>query len=207
MIMVKTCSGQDAISVSSDQFVENVFGAFARALSDKMDNAVQSAVNLSSSACYSIVQVGSEPNSSIETLRRMLALEHSSTVRLINGLEKKGLLQRVRGTAHDRREVRVVLTELGESCFTKILDARRCILENAVSRLDLEEKNMMLRLIGKMMPAIVDGGDDQHYVCRLCELEVCPQEICPVNLAHPQFYEVPDKPFKRKESCQSGTVN
>lgn len=205
--MTMTCSNQDAISASSDQFIENIFGAFARALSDKMDNAVQSAVNLSSSACYSIVQVGSEPNSSIETLRRMLALEHSSTVRLINGLEKKGLLQRVRGTAHDRREVRVILTDLGETYFTKILDARRSILESAVARLDLEEKSMMLRLIGKMMPAIVDGGDDQHYVCRLCELEVCPQEICPVNLAHPQFYEVPDKPFKRKEGCHSGTVN
>lgn len=172
-----------------------------------MDNAVQSAVNLSSSACYSIVQVGSEPNASIETLRRMLALEHSSTVRLINGLEKKGLLKRVRGTAHDRREVSVVLTDLGETYFTKILDARRSILESAVARLDLEEKSMMLRLIGKMMPAIVDGGDDQHYVCRLCELEVCPQEICPVNLAHPQFYELPDKPFKRKETCGSNAVN
>lgn len=202
-----TCSDQDAISASSNQFVENVFGVFARALSDKMDNAVQSAVNLSSSACYSIVQVGSEPNSSIETLRRMLALEHSSTVRLINGLEKKGLLERVRGTAHDRREVRVVLTELGETCFTKILDARRSVLQSTVSQLDLEEKSTALKLIGKMMPAIVNGGDDQHFVCRLCELEVCPQEICPVNLAHPQFYELPDKPFKRKETCHSQTVN
>lgn len=202
-----TCSSKDAISASSDEFVENVFGAFARALSDKMDDAVQSAVNLSSSACYSIVQVGSEPNSSIETLRRMLALEHSSTVRLINGLENKGLLQRVRGTAHDRREVRVVLTELGESYFTKILNARRTILESAIARLDLEEKSMMLRVIGKMMPAIVDGGDDQHYVCRLCELEVCPQDICPVNLAHPQHYEIPDKPFKRKDTCHSDSMN
>lgn len=206
--MIMTCSDKDAISASSDQFIENVFGVFARALSDKMDNAVQSAVNLSSSACYSIVQVGSEPNSSIEILRRMLALEHSSTVRLISGLEKKGLLERVRGTAHDRREVRVVLTELGETYFTKILDARRSVLESTVSRLDLEEKSIALKLIGKMMPAIVDGGDDQHFVCRLCELEVCPQEICPVNLAHPQFYELPEKPFKRKEtSCHSQSVN
>ena len=196
-----------AISESSDKFVENVFGVFARALSDKMDVAVQAAVNLSNSACYSIVQIGSEPNASIETLRRMLSLEHSSTVRLVTGLEKKGLVQRIRGTAHDRREVCVVLTEAGETCFTKILDARSKVLNKAVGRLNAEEKVTMLGLIGKLMPAIVVGGDDQHFVCRLCNLEVCPQEKCPVNLAHPEFYELPPEPFKRKTSCKSGIVN
>lgn len=196
-----------AISESSDKFVENVFGVFARALSDKMDDAVQAAVNLSNSACYSIVQIGSEPNASIETLRKMLSLEHSSTVRLVTGLEKKGLVQRIRGTAHDRREVCVVLTDAGESCFTSILEARSKVLSKAVERLDPEEKVTMLGLIGKMMPAIVKGGDDQHYVCRLCDLEVCPQEKCPVNLAHPEFYELPPEPFKRKVSCKSGVVN
>ena len=174
------------ISESSDKFVENVFGVFARALCDKMDAAVQGAVKLSSSACYSIVQVGSEPNCSIETLRRMLALEHSSVVRLVSGLEKKGLLQRVRGTAHDRREVSVVLTEEGETCFTKILEARGRILKKAVGRLD---------------------ADEQRYVCRLCDLEVCPQEKCPVNLAHPQFYELPPEPFKRNRPCKIAVVN
>lgn len=202
-----TYCDDDAISASSDEFVENVFGAFARALSDKMDKAVQAAVHLSNSACYSIVQVGSEPNSSIETLRRMLSLEHSSTVRLINGLEQKGLLKRIRGTAHDKREVRVVLTDDGENYFTKILEARSAVLTSALSSLDLEEKNLLMRLISKIMPLVVDPGDDQHYVCRLCDLEVCPQEICPVNLAYPQFYELPDTPFKRKTTCQNDTIN
>lgn len=196
-----------AVPDSSDKFVENVFGVFARALSDKMDAAVQAAVKLSNSACYSIVQVGSEPSCSIETLRRMLALEHSSAVRLVSGLEKKGLLQRVRGSAHDRRIVSVVLTDEGELCFTKILEARRVILRSAVDRLDPEEQCVMLRLIGKMMPAIVTGGDDQHYVCRLCDLEVCPQEKCPVNLAHPQFFELPSKPFRRKHATTLAVVN
>nr|WP_306269179.1 MarR family transcriptional regulator [Pararhizobium sp. IMCC3301] len=195
------------ISDSSDKFVENVFGVFSRALCDKMDAAVQAAVKLSSSACYSIVQVGSEPNCSIETLRRMLALEHSSVVRLVSGLEKKGFLQRVRGTAHDRREVSVVLTEEGEICFTRILEARGSVLKKAVGRLDPDEQHIMLKLIGKMMPAVVIGGDDQHYVCRLCDLEICPQEKCPVNLAHPQFYELPPEPFKRKRPCKIAVVN
>lgn len=198
---------QNAISESSDKFVENVFGVFARALSDKMDNAVQASVSLSNSACYSIVQIGSEPNASIETLRKMLSLEHSTVVRLVTGLEKKGLVQRIRGTAHDRREVCVVLTDAGETCFTDILNARSKVLKKAIGRLDAEEKVTMLGLIGKMMPAIVVGGDDQHYVCRLCDLEVCPQEKCPVNLAHPEFYELPPEPFKRKTSCKAGTVN
>ena len=31
------------------------------------------------------------------------------------------------------------------------------------------------------MPTVVIGGDDQHFVCRVCELEMCPQEFCAVN--------------------------
>ena len=63
--------------VPKDLFLGNVVGAFSRALSDKMDRAVTDAIGMSTSAAYAIVQIGTEPNSTIDELRKMLSLEHS----------------------------------------------------------------------------------------------------------------------------------
>ncbi len=186
--------------VSSDLFIGNVIGTFGRALTDKIEQSVCKATGLSPSACHAVVTIGTEPGSSIETLRRMLALEHSSLVRLLNRLQQYGLLERVRGTGTDQRVVKIFLTDDGEACVTKILDARRNILCNALEPLESDERRHFLRLIAKIMPQIVKAGDDQHYVCRLCDLEVCPQEDCPVNLAYPDFFEIPEKPFRRKRA-------
>lgn len=193
-------SDKTTIGLSPDPFAGNVIGAFARALSDKIERAVRKSTGLSGSACSAIVTVGSEPGSSIETLRRMLSLEHSSLVRLLNGLEKRGLLERHRGVSRDQRAVKVYLTERGEESFTSILDARRAVLDEALSTLETNEREDFVRMLAKMMPGVVDAGDDQHYVCRLCELEACPQDICPVNLAHPEFFELPESPFRRKHA-------
>ena len=188
-------------SPPADLYFGNIIGAFSRALSDKMDRAVRKAAGLSSSACYTIVTVGTEPYSSIETLRRMLGLEHSSLVRLIDRMQKQGLLRRIRGIGKDLREVKVTLTERGEDCFSKILTARREVLENAMRSLTCEDRERISAMIHKMMPNVVDGGDDQHYVCRLCDIDACPQENCPVNLAYPELIELPEKRPKELRQC------
>lgn len=185
--------------VPKELFLGNIIGAFARALSDKMDQSVTDAVGMSTSASYTIVQIGSEPGSTIDELRKMLALEHSSLVRMLDRLEKMGLVARLRGTNGDKRSVSVSLTELGEECFTRIIDARSNVLSKLVQKLTLEEQENMKLLVDKLTPEVVDLGDDQHYVCRLCNLEACPQDICPVNLAHPGNEDHPERHFRRSE--------
>ncbi len=189
----------------SDLFVGNAIGAFSRALCDRMDQAVTSATKLSCSACYAIVQIGSEEDGdealSIEKLRSMLNLEHSTVVRMIDRLQDQELVIRARGSSSDQRQVVIRLTDAGEKCFSKILDARRGVLNGMVGALDANEKKTIIELIGKLTPHVVHPGDDQHVVCRLCDLEVCRQEICPVNRAFPEYFELPSKPFQR--TCSS----
>jgi MarR family transcriptional regulator, negative regulator of the multidrug operon emrRAB len=198
--MTTDAKTHEASEMPQNAFTANILGAFSRALSDKMDEAVQEAVGLSTSACYAIVQAGAEPNASIEKLRRMLSLEHSSVVRVIDRLEGQDIMVRVRGSSGDRREVSIALTDKGEDYLTRILDARREVLNRIVDLLSEDDKHSLVGLVKKMMPGAVIAGDDQHYVCRLCDLEVCPQEECPVNCAHPDHYEHPEKPFRRKHS-------
>lgn len=183
---------------TSPDFIANGLGALARALTDRMEEAVTEATGLSTAACFAIVQIGSEPNSCIETLRKMLGSDHSTVVRALKKLEDLDLVERTRGDKNDARLVRINLTHAGEACFTKILTARRDVLSRAISGLSDGECDGLQVLVGKIMRNVVYGGDDQHVVCRLCDLEACRQEICPANCAHPEHFELPQEPFRRK---------
>ncbi len=183
--------------ISTDIFVGNALGAFARALSDKIDDAWSRTTGKTTAACYAISQIGCEPGSSIKTLSGMLGIEHSSLVRLLDHLERDGIVERLNDTA-DKRGKRVYLTDEGEALLTKMINARRRVTEPMTGLLEEEELDVLLKLIEKMTPAVVVGGVDQHFVCRLCELEVCPQELCPINLCFDEWAEFPEKPFKRR---------
>lgn len=186
------------LDVPLDLFVGNILGAFARGLCDKIEKAVTKATGRNSTACSAIVHIGSEPGSSIEKLRRMLNLEHSSVVRLLDRLEQAMLVKRTRRVDEDHRKVSIVLTDQGEIEFGRILDARREILNRTLDVMDGSEKSFLMAMIKKLMPEVVDRGDDQHFVCRLCDLEMCPQEHCPVNQAYPENVDEVTKPFRRK---------
>ncbi|MFD0916071.1 MarR family winged helix-turn-helix transcriptional regulator [Pseudahrensia aquimaris] len=178
-------------------FVGNVLSAFTLAMTDKVNAAICKATGQSESACYAIVQIGTERNSSIEDLRRMLGLEHSSVVRLIDRLERSGFARRERGASSDKRRVIINLTDEGENQFTRILDARAKVIQKVIAQLSASEMELLNGLVAKLMPAVAECGDDQHVVCRLCDLEVCPQERCPVNLAYPENAEFPKNAFRR----------
>ncbi|GAB4357476.1 MAG: MarR family transcriptional regulator [Oricola sp.] len=183
--------------LNRDLFMANILGAFTMALNDKMNRAVSDAAGLNSSACYAVVTIGTEPGSTIEELRRMLDLEHSSAVRTVAKLEAKGIVTKSRRPCDDKRVVRINLTKTGEDLFSRILDARQEVLTKVTSRMTEEERQLLDGLIRKGMPDVVEPGDDQHYVCRLCDMEACDQTICPVNLAYPELTEIPDAPFRR----------
>ena len=183
--------------ITTDIFVGNAIGAFARALSDKIDAALMKVTGRSAAACYAINQIGSEPGSSITALSRMLGIEHSSTVRLLDHLERDQLIQRV-CDKRDRRGKRIYLSSKGESMLTDMINARRCVIQPMTGLLDESELATFLALVEKVMPSVVFGGEDQHYVCRLCELESCPQELCPVNRCFDAWMELPEKPYRRR---------
>lgn len=190
-------AGTTPDGLNRDLFMANILGAFTMALNDKMDRAVSAAAGLNSPACYAVVTIGTEPGSTIEELRRMLDLEHSSAVRTVAKLEARGLVTKSRRPCDDKRVVRITLTRSGEDLFSKILDARQDVLTKVTSKMTDEERKLLDGLIRKGMPDVVEPGDDQHYVCRLCDMEACDQRICPVNLAYPELTEIPDVPFRR----------
>lgn len=182
---------------SKKLFAGNALAAFGRAMSDKINMAWTSSTGKTTSACYAISQIGCEPGSSIKQLSGMLSLEHSSLVRLLDHLERDGLINRV-DNIKDKRLKNIYLSDAGEEMFTVLINERKNIIDQLTAKLDMSELYTLHGLVEKLMPAVVVGGDDQHYVCRQCQLEACPQEICPVNLCDKDHFEIPTKPFTRK---------
>jgi len=173
---------EDVASESREKLrLENIFGAMSLALVDKMEKAFGAETGLGPSAVAAIVQIGSNPGLSIEVLRRYIALSHSATVRLIDHLVEHGLVLRDSGIDGDRRSKALRLTEAGETVLQRNLAARRAVIDRAVGVLSAEETQVLGALVEKLLPALVDLGDDQNVVCRVCDESVCVRERCPIS--------------------------
>lgn len=165
--------------------LENIFGAMSLALVDKMEKAFSAETGLGPSAVAAIIQIGTEPGMAIETLRRIIALSHSATVRLVDHLVAEGLVLRGEALGGDRRAKALHLTEAGETLLRKSIAARRAVIERAVGKLDEAEMALLGRLAEKLLPALVDLGDDQDVVCRVCDQQACVQDRCPIGFMGP----------------------
>ena len=161
--------------------IENIFGAMSLALVDKMQQAFATEAGLGPSAAAAIIQVGTAPGLSIEQLRRILALSHSATVRLVDQLCAGGLVERGEAGDGDRRAKPLHLTEAGQAAFGRCVRSRRAVIERAVGKLDSEETRMLAGLVEKLLPALVDPGDDGDVVCRVCDETICTAERCPIT--------------------------
>jgi len=161
--------------------LENIFGALSLALVDKMEKAFADETGLGPSAVAAIIQIGTEPGLTIETLRKLIALSHSATVRLVDQLVAENLVLRAGGVEGDKRAKSLQLTDAGRALFDKSLTARRAVIHRAFTTLDAEETQQLGRLAEKLLPTLVDLGADQDVVCRVCDQEVCDQERCPIT--------------------------
>jgi DNA-binding MarR family transcriptional regulator len=161
--------------------LENIFGAMSLALVDKMETAFSAETGLNPSAVAAIIQIGTDPGLSIEALRRIIALSHSATVRLIDQLVAGGLVVRGSGSDNDRRARALHLTDAGQAVFQRNIVVRRAVIERAVRNLTAEEKRSLDGLVDKLLTALVDPGDDHDIVCRVCDVSVCTPDRCPIT--------------------------
>ena len=165
----------------SDPRSSNLLGALAVALGDELTSATGGVAGHGAAFPAAIVTVGGEPGQTIETLRRALELSHSGTVRLLDRLEAEGIVERRAG--RDARSVSLFLTSAGKRVYQRILEARRQSMDAALGHLGPTERGQFMRLVEKLLFGITRSPAHSDHICRLCELDVCPGETCPVNCA------------------------
>lgn len=168
--------------MNTELYLNNILGAFATTLASAIDENVSKLGLRSGNAATAVVTIFNHPNESIDVLRRILNLTHSGAVRLINGLEEEGLVER-KPSKQDRRAVVLLLTDEGQICAKQILAARESITTRIIENLTGEQREAMKPVLKAMLQTLTSDHDSARRNCRLCNEGVCRPQGCPVELA------------------------
>ena len=160
----------------------NVLGALVGAVSDRLTEALadRSPGSESADATLSALdQFLGRP--SIDLVSTVVGLSHSGTVRLIDRLERDGLVRRSPGA--DRRSTSVSLTAAGRQRARQLERIRLRLLEAVLEPLTIEEREQLAALVGRMLAGMIRGPGATRWMCRMCDLTACgrPEEHCPVE--------------------------
>lgn len=165
----------------ADARTANLLGAFLTGLHDHMSNRLERESAISGDGPAALVTIAYNEGRTVEFLRKTLALSHSWTVRVVEKLEKAGLVQKRIGT--DKRAVALYLTDQGRRKVQGIVRTRRRCLDEVLAALPIKDHRKLTSMLESMLAFLTDDDDSAEAICKLCEVDVCPQNRCPVTLA------------------------
>ncbi|HWM22813.1 MAG TPA: MarR family winged helix-turn-helix transcriptional regulator [Ilumatobacteraceae bacterium] len=159
----------------------NLVGALGLALADGQHRVVTAATGLASSDAAALNFVGQTPGCSIDAVRTTLAISHPGTVRLIDRLAVRGLVERKAGV--DGRTRGLWLTPPGKHAWLRLNEARLAWLDTVIDRLGPTDQAQLESAVEDLLAVLTPGYDESEHMCRMCDLRVCPQDRCPITRA------------------------
>ncbi|CAE6876529.1 hypothetical protein R69746_08811 [Paraburkholderia aspalathi] len=159
----------------------NLLGAYSLAIADRVRDASEEVAASRGAGPAGIVQIGLYPGQSMESLRHALGLTQSATTRMIERLEQVGLVINEKSDATDARKAVLSLSARGTKIMNEILAARESVIKSHLDLLSEQEQVQFGALLEKLMTNMVDTKADSDYVCRLCDMRNCPDDVCPVH--------------------------
>lgn len=160
----------------------NRLGALALVLADRAADAVAEASGYADSTAAALSALHHFLEApSIELLRQVLGLTHSGTVRLVDRLERDGLVRRRPGA--DARSTAVSLTTPGRRAATRVSSARAAVLDEAVGGLSDDDRAHLDRIVGQLLVSMKRGYGATRWICRMCDTDACGLERgeCPLG--------------------------
>ncbi|MDQ0937112.1 MarR family winged helix-turn-helix transcriptional regulator [Streptomyces turgidiscabies] len=172
----------------------NLLGAASLALSDVVVAGAIAVAGTSSSGAAALVVLSTDAGLSVTELGRRVGLSQSAASRMVESMEKQGLLRR---ETSGRGWVHVQLTSLGAQATRSLLASRSDVLRQALHHLDDREQEQLGQLMSKLLTGLYRPGDGER-ICRLCDRGVCVRdgETCPVGEA--------DRDHRVTQQCDHG---
>jgi DNA-binding MarR family transcriptional regulator len=160
--------------------IVNLVGAAGVLVSDRIRAATEHAAGRGASVPAALAVMTRSRSRSIEYVRRATGLSQPAAVRLIDGLEADGLVERRPGD--DRRTVAPALTASGHAIADGILAAREAALAELLEPLTTRERVTLGRLLEKVLDHAVRDLPEGSHTCRLCDVDACEAGgECPVD--------------------------
>jgi DNA-binding MarR family transcriptional regulator len=172
-----------------DAHTANLLGALALVVHDRFGEAMTEASGRSQTAAAALASLDNFlDRPTIDTLRRVLGLTSSGTVRLVDRLQDDGLVERSQGD--DRRATALQLTRTGRKAARDVAGARAAVLDDALASLAEHERETLDGLLAKLLVGMMREPGATRYMCRLCDASACghAEGRCPVrNAARERF--------------------
>jgi DNA-binding MarR family transcriptional regulator len=151
----------------------NLLGALALALTDRTFAAATEAGTDGSASDAIVLSALNQflDRPTIDLVRRMLGLTSSGAVRLVNRLERSGLVRRE--SAEDGRATTVLLTRAGRRAARRVCDARTESLKAAIAVLSPEDRRAFEELVARVLVGMRRGPESVRWICRFCDLDAC----------------------------------
>ena len=118
----------------------------------KKNNGSCCAAALTLAQCHALVEIGRDKIISLKELSIILAIDMSTTSRTVDGLVKKGYVQRI-PSREDRRSVEISLTESGFEIFETIESNNDTFFADIFNNIPIDEKMNVLHALDVMLAA------------------------------------------------------
>jgi DNA-binding MarR family transcriptional regulator len=160
----------------------NLLGALALVVTDRCSDAIAAAAGVQTETAAAALSALHHflDRPSIDTLRQVLGLTPSGTVRLVDRLADSGYVSR--GHGRDGRSRSISLTDTGRQAAERVSQARANVLGEAVAGLSPDERTVLEELMGRILAGFIRGPGATRWMCRLCDTGACGREdgMCPV---------------------------
>ena len=160
----------------------NWLGTLAVLIQDRVERLWQSSLDLSPMAAAALVQIDNEPGSSIEAVAGRIGLTHSATVRVIDKLAERGLVEKDRAR-QDARAQSLKLSKAGKRVAQQLHEARNQVTDDLLAGLTPAQRGALEQAIGAILHRCVEPGREADVTCRVCDDRRCSPDICPIRVA------------------------
>lgn len=181
-----------------NQQVENLFGALSLSVTDAIARGIEKSGAAYGSDAFALVLLSHADSLRSDVLARQLGLAQSSTVRLVDRLQREGLLQRTEG--EDRRTVLISLTARGRRAAEQILSAREGVLSELVRKLSSTERSALQSVARKLLTHLTVDLASGEQNCRLCDEDACNLAQCPVEIRYQTFKGAIQPPCRKQDA-------
>ena len=176
--------------MNEDDRLENLLGAFALAVADRLRGETEAAIGHTGAAAAALLTIAQYPGRTVEFLRRPLGLSHPAAVRVVDRLVEQRLVRR--RTAGRGPALALAPTATGRRRAREILDLRQEVLANALPELSRAESATLSTILERALARLTDSP--RTTICRLCDTRRCRRADCPVVLKQRELGRPPPDP-------------
>ena len=153
----------------------NKLGALGAMIEARTKRALE---DRSTSAAAVLSMLHFKPELTTTELASIVGVSQPTAVRLIDGLERQGLVERVNREGRTRR---LSLTDAGHMEVARLHRERLSSLSGLLAVLSPDEVSQFERMLDRVLAGATTSRTCAQTTCRLCEHVLCAPGICPIG--------------------------